>query len=416
MSKYNFLEKKIAKFLNSFPKIKEKIKRAYQIVSFYLNRKEYTFQIHEAVSIEKKSNTNFDSFWGYYDKSPERKGRYLYHKLPSAKISKRNKDNVEIFCEGKKVSSTSAWNWQQGSMLTWINDSLFIHNVFREGNYGSKIINTKDNSVRHIDFPIYSVNGEGDFAISLNFKRLAKLRPDYGYFNLDSSTIQKVDSRDGVYYIDIINNKKKVIIDFKKLLMFHPRMDMKDSWHKVNHLDLSPSGERFMFHHRWITNDGIKKSRLITANIDGSEMYLLSDDDMVSHCTWKNENQIVGWMTKKGIGDYYFLLEDKSQKYSIVGEGVLKEDGHPSFSTNEEWMLTDAYPDKSRMSTLLLYNLKSKKLTVLGEFYSSLRYTGELRCDLHPRFNTSNNKITFDSVHEGKRAVYEIDVNRIMGI
>ncbi|GAJ19102.1 unnamed protein product, partial [marine sediment metagenome] len=36
-------------------------------------------------------------------------------------------------------------------------------------------------------------------------------------------------------------------------------------------------------------------SRLVTANIDGSEPYILADDDMVSHCAWKNSSQIIAW-------------------------------------------------------------------------------------------------------------------------
>ena len=61
---------------------------------------------------------------------------------------------------------------------------------------------------------------------------------------------------------------------------------MNNAEHKVNHIMLNPSGERFMVLHRWFVGHR-KYTRLVTVDVDGSKMYNLSDDDMVSHCYWK---------------------------------------------------------------------------------------------------------------------------------
>ena len=78
-------------------------------------------------------------------------------------------------------------------------------------------------------------------------------------------------------------------------------------------------------------------------------------------------------------------------------------------------MLTDSYPDKSRLSGLILYDTLKKRKYELGRFYSSMHYVGENRCDLHPRFNnSSDNIITFDSVHTGVRVMYQMDISKII--
>ena len=406
MTKYNSRERYVAKLLGNFPHLKDKLKISYQFLSSILYKKKYSNKLLEGISLKNISRQrNCSAFWGYYDKSPVMNNNYAYQLCPSSQITKRDKSSIKIILNDKVVSETQSWNWQQGSMLTWLNDEELIHNFYEKDSYKSKILNVKNNKSRIIDFPIYSVNSNKRISISLNFSRLSRLRPDYGYFNLDWSSIKKIDKDDGVFLIDLEKNTKNLVISFEQLLQFNYREDMKTAWHKVNHIEISPNGERFMFIHRWLSDSGLKKSRLISANINGNDMFILSDDDMVSHCTWKNNEEIVGWMSKKGIGDHYYLLHDKTHKFEILGEHFLVEDGHPSFSKDEKWMLTDTYPDKSRMSTLLLYNMLDEKLYKLGEFYSALKYSGEVRCDLHPRFNDCNTKITFDSVHDGVRNI-----------
>ena len=67
---------------------------------------------------------------------------------------------------------------------------------------------------------------------------------------------------------------------------------MTGAEHKINHLMISPDGNRFMVLHRWFQN-GVKYTRLVTCGMDGSDMYNLSDDDFVSHFCWKNNEEIL---------------------------------------------------------------------------------------------------------------------------
>jgi len=414
MSKFGKLERKIAFFLRKYPWIKEQAKIIYQNINYTLYRKKYNYKLHNRVSIsDLNTNKNFGSFWGYYDKSPILNENVLTHTFSKSLTYKsRSKEYINIYLNEKIISKTNAWNWQQGSMLTWIDENRVFHNIFDNGNYKCKILNLKNSSIRILNSPIYSYNRKTDTALGLNFKRLSKLSPDYGYFchdHVDPSDFD--DNNDGIFKIFIEDNTSDLIISIDYLKKFKTKPSMINATHKVNHIEISPNGLRFIFLHRWYNKAGEKFSRLISANVDGSEMFILSDDDMVSHCTWRNDDEVVGWMKKIEFGIGYFAIQDKNGKFKQLGKGILNEDGHPSFSQCGRYMLTDTYPDRSRMSTILLYDTKNKDLNFLGEFLSPPKYYGEKRCDLHPRFSDNKNLITFDSVHAGLRNQYSLNIS-----
>ena len=65
------------------------------------------------------------------------------------------------------------------------------------------------------------------------------------------------------------------------------------------------------------------------------------------------------------------------------------------------------------MSPLFLYTIKRNARISLGEYHSDRLYRGDIRCDLHPRWSPDGHYVTFDSVHEGTRQIYIIDVSEI---
>ena len=98
----------------------------------------------------------------------------------------------------------------------------------------------------------------------------------------------------------------------------------------------------------------------------------------------------------------------------MIGEGILDCDGHMTLSPDRRWMLTDTYPDKSHMRTLLLYKWPGGPRVDIAKFYSPPELEGPLRCDLHPRWSRSGRKICIDSAHTGTRQMYVLDVTQII--
>jgi hypothetical protein len=89
---------------------------------------------------------------------------------------------------------------------------------------------------------------------------------------------------------------------------------------------------------------------------------------------------------------------------------ILKLDGHPSFTKDGRYMLTDTYEDAESNRHLLLYNLKTKRKFELGRFYSPFN-SCDYRSDLHPRFDFQQNSIIIDTAHSGYHRIMVLDID-----
>ena len=293
----------------------------------------------------------------------------------------------------------------------WVGEFEFIFNSYNKekNSYISKIYNIKTKEFKQIDFPIYDCFKK-KYAISLNFDRLNIGRGDYSYSNRNATIDWSKNSDDGLYYIDLETGSSELIISIDDIVKFNYKDTMQDAKHKFNHIMISPNGERVMFMHRWFTADNRRYDTLLVCNINGTDMKIVADDDMVSHCYWYDNQNIFAYLRDKNMGDNYYKIDIESSKKHTIGEGVIDRfgDGHPSVYGSK--ILFDTYPDKSRMKKLFLYDIEDNKLNSLGEFLESFDFYAETRCDLHPRFSIDGKKVFFDSVHEGKRELYMMDI------
>lgn len=409
------LESKVNYQLNKFPAIKKVVKRVYQLSMYAISSKIKS----EGDIIRVSPNDGMEYFFGYYDKSPwDVTDRYmLCIRVKDAHSSVAPKEAAEILLfdtqdnnSYRVLGRTNAWNVQQSCMLQWLGPDYserIIYNDFREGQYCSVILNIKTNKEKVISMPVYSVSQDGKFALSLDFSRLHRLRKGYGYSNLPESTMKdKCPDKPCIWHINLENGEIKPLLKYTDFANFETRPEMKDAEHKVNHVMLNPSGNRFMVLHRWF-NGSRKYTRLVTVNSDGIEMYNLSDDDMTSHCYWKNDNEILSYLRKKEGGNGYYLIKDKTPKYKKLWS-ELSSDGHPSYSPDRSLVVTDTYPDRARIATV--YCIKDDKINKLARVFAPFKYDNDVRCDLHPRWNRVGDKVCFDSVFEGQRGLYVLKV------
>lgn len=368
-------------------------------------------------------------FFGYYEKSPwNADGRYLLaHQVD---FEYRQPEPGEPLTVGlidledgdrfQPLVETTAWCWQQGAMLQWLGsapDREVIHNSFDadSGQYTATVHDIKSGESRTLPRPIYGMSADGKTAVSLDFDRLNRLRPGYGYMAAPERNADVAAPEDmGIYQMDIATGENQLIIPIRWAAENQTDDRFPGAHHWFNHLQFSP-GRRFAFLHRWKAPEARShQTRLYVANSDGSDRRLVWDTGMVSHYDWRDERTILAW-TQSAEGErHFYLLDVENGQSSIMGKEVLTRDGHCSFSPDRQWVLNDTYADKERLQTLMLYRYPDGPRIDLGRFLEPSVFTGPYRCDLHPRWNRDGTQVCIDSTHEGnRRQMYVIDVRSV---
>ncbi|WP_350342385.1 hypothetical protein PRVXT_001616 [Proteinivorax tanatarense] len=411
------IEESVNSKLNNLPVMKKSVKRVYQLLMYAMSPKIKS----EGEIIRISPQDGYEYFFGYYDKSPwDISDRYiLCLRAKNTTKSVAPKEPADIILIDTKndnsyevIAKTKTWNVQQGCMLQWLGPRFsekIIYNDFRNGEYCSVILNIRTRKEKVLDMPVYAVSNNGKFALTLDFSRLHRLRKGYGYSNLKEITAnEKCPVKPCIWYINLETNETKPILKYTDFANFESRTEMKGAEHKVNHIMLNPSGNRFMVLHRWF-NGTQKFTRLVTANIDGSDLFNLSDDNMTSHCYWKSDTEILAYARKKEIGTGYYLMRDKVNQYTHMWPELIS-DGHPSYSPNRNFIVTDTYPNRSRVASI--YLIKEEKVKTLAKVFAPFKYDNDFRCDLHPRWSRNGLKICFDSTHMGERGLFVIEVDK----
>ncbi|MDI6401683.1 hypothetical protein QLX67_06740 [Balneolaceae bacterium ANBcel3] len=361
------------------------------------------------------------SFFGYYNISP---GNYnneivfcsvneeINHPTPNNKLH----INIKSQSKSRLIGTTNSWNWQQGCMLQWLPPKYeqIIFNDYDSvsGSYVCKIFNKEGGLIGKFKGPTSNISKCGSYALFFNYDRLSTINPSYGY-NCKKDIKLPPDDKDGIWKIDLSTGVSYLIITLEQLKTLNYSKTMDDAVHKVNHIDINPTGTRFIFIHRWRSPMG-RFHRLISADKHGKDLYILNGDRMTSHCCWYDDQTIISFCHIEGKGDGYYILTDKTHSRKLLSEKLPKEDGHPSVSTDKKWLLTDTYPDSARMSKLLLYNFQKDKIIELGRFYQPLRYKNAFRIDLHPKWGLDRKNIFFESGHNGKRQLYQMNIGNLL--
>lgn len=362
-------------------------------------------------------------WFGYYDKLEfDPTGRYiLANEVAFEHRSPRADDTIRVGMVDTAdndrwidLGESRAWNWQQGCMLQFIPGSKdeVVWNDRVDGEFVCHIVNIKSGKRRTIPSPIYTLSPDGNWAITCDFRRLNDVRPGYGYAGVPDPNAAKLIPEDiGIWRVDMKTGKRRLLISVADAARVpYPPGYSNNAKHWFNHLLISPDGKRFIFLHRWRGDKEGRSfaTRLFTAAADGSDLYVTDPHGKTSHFIWRDPQHILAWAWHPSKGDKFYLYKDKTDEVQAIGEDVMTVNGHCTY-LNKQWILNDTYPDKQRNQNVFLYNVATREKRPLGSFHAPPEYTGEWRCDTHPRSSPDGTKVVIDSAHNGGRQLYLID-------
>lgn len=424
----------------------------------------------------ESESTEYSEWFGYYNYDPLNYNQSLLlcnrASFDGVKPQKGMKITLGYYNletkEWHTIGETDSWNWQQGAMMQWLpgvgNEKKVIYNCSKDGHNTAKIVDIETGEARSIDWSIYALTPDGRKSIALEMERSHWCRA-YHYQSVSNNHWDgPIVNDDGVFEVDLNNNCRKRIISIQQIVQTDWRPYFQNCKHWVEHIMINPSGTKFCFLHRFSETENVYhyKTRLFIANIDGSNLQVISDWETIdrTHFGWRSDNGFAIYSytpyTFESNRDIKTIIRDKSFKellaysynritnlfpYTIsrimngrhtfyhfykldgtnkiieerkIDKTIFKVDGHPSFSHNGRYMITDSYPWKDGFQRLIIYDIETGKKIVLAKFFAY--YNGNpASCDLHPKLCSSNDFVMVDTAYDSRHhmILYKIEWDKI---
>ena len=363
---------------------------------------------------------NHHVFFGYYDLQQLNKesnkilvlqvGKHASPKHSVAKVCYIDLHNGKFHF----ICNTRAWCWQQGARVRWCDDDqncILVNNKLR-GHFICQKVNIFSRKIIN-NYPIafYDINLVSGIGLSLDFSRLQRMRPGYGYSSIKDSSKKETAPKTGIVKYDINSRTKNNIISLYELSK-QVDCDISDH-HYINHISISPNGDKFIFFHLWAKN-GIEmwKMRLLISDMNGN-FKELERNDIISHYCWLNNNELM--VTKIAMDkEFCFIIYNLiTGEKRIIENNFLVQDGHPVLLNNKNTFIVDTYPDETSIQELFISDINNgNKKIKLQRIFSDPRLFIEKRCDLHPR--VKNKLLSIDSTFlDGVRKVVVLELKEI---
>ena len=414
----NKLEKIVYDIVKNNPKIKLGLRNLYQ--SFYDLLPDGNNWTFSPIVVKE------GYFFGFHDVTPFSANEefVLSNKLEIGENPLRMPKAGDLLTVGywnqdfsvfNEVAQTHAWNYHKGCRLQWVGNDpeSFIYNDYLDGKMCANIYSIADSTNRRVEYPIDTVCHNGKYATSFSYERLNRCMPGYGYiFHDDISFLDdKTPDNTGLFLVDVEHNTTEMIVSLAQLYSIEHDSTMDEATHYITHTEFSPDDSRISFLHRWTNLEDTRKrfTRLVTCNLDGSDMKISETTGMVSHYVWDQKHGILAYSRVHDVDGHYVFSDYTIHKPYRVAKKI-NSDGHQSYIPNTDFFVTDTYPDKHRHAKLFVCGVKTDKMLKIADLKSFKKYQSILpekhwACDLHPRVSPKGTYVCFDSVHTGKRAV-----------
>lgn len=363
--------------------------------------------------------------------------------------------------EWHHIGVTDSFNWQQGAMLQWLpsDENKVVYNCSRDNHIKSVIYDINTGERKELDFPVYCLTPDGRHSISLNYERSYWCRA-YHYQSVKNPAYDvQVAEDDGIFKVDLQNNSVSRIVAIQDVIAMDAPDDFKTAKHWLEHIMINRSGDRIVFLHRYSYGNAYS-TRLFICDGNGKNLQLVDGwkENDWSHFGWKGDRAFAIYSVKKNgfqanyaksvqkakskfsvmsivnwavhlpglrlIKDklkpskrYYMLYEEVDGQFRFVknyDNALFHIDGHPSFTMDGRYMITDSYPDEAGYQHLMVFDTVTMQGMIVGKLKASLS-GNPASCDLHPKLSYGGKYIVVDTAYTGKHhmIVFELKWEQI---
>ncbi|MGI5868721.1 MAG: TolB family protein [Kiritimatiellia bacterium] len=329
----------------------------------------------------------------------------------------------------QRLATTQAWCHQQGAMTLWLpqRPGCFIYNDFIEEANGrwkpvARIYDLARGLVGQYDRPVYAMSPDGRLAAALDFSRIP--RRGYSYARATFKGAPPDLDNDGLWILDLETGKTRLVASYRALIEAHPLpYDLEQGadciW--LNHAIFNCDGSRVMVLFRTCANPASPwpwHTYMFTMRVDGGELacplpHTLWRESAISHQIWgRAPGEILIDANWCGRGYEYVVFDSTRQRFQAnrISKGMGPM-GHTVFSPDGRWMAADTYSIDG-VQRLSLVRVSDGALTEVGRFrHQAGNDLVDVRCDLHPRWSSDGRVLTVDSIHDGHRRIYALDVS-----
>jgi hypothetical protein len=254
--------------------------------------------------------------------------------------------------------------------------------------------------VSHLEWPFWAISPDKQLCVSLNFARLSKTRPGYGYRGNNEDRLTEV--------IRVFRAEDQSVVYERKLsdileeinLIAYPGNDFY-----LNHVAWSPCSTKFIsvlsFDDR---RTSVRCVYPLLFRVAHRQVQRIHDSGYFSHHVWVDDRRLFAYLKVKG--NTGFAIWSENEGWKPVIKSLPSLDGHPSLMPFARKVIIDSYPDRLGRMRLYLGDYESNQpMKLLGTIMNEAAFRGALRCDLHPRYSQNNKMVVCDFPSKGVRRV-----------
>jgi len=332
------------------------------------------------------------------------------------------------------IDQTAAWDTQLGAHVQWgKSDRELVYNIFDEasGAIRTRVMDPQTSKSRDLDGPVYMVSPGGAQALAPNLFMLNRVQKGYGVFWAGPNEWKRHRDRqrNGVWVTDLTTGSTRLLLTIEDILTRLPQLREYEKKRRGEyvcfHVKWNPQSPRIMIVFRFgATGEKWIRNTILTAKADGSGLTMALDPERWKygghHPNWcpDGESILMNLKLEKDAIEFVRFRHDGCN-LEVLSRNHLGS-GHPTLHPDGRHILTDCYPHEVNSDCavpLRWIDIKHDRETEIAKVPcvpDILGPSNELRIDPHPAWDTRHERIAFNCLHEGRRAVAVGDMRALL--